>query len=64
VQDLGELLSIKNKYLHIKTFVMPEGTTNTDIIKGMKKLIPYCIKFNLHLSPRLQVIMFGKKRGV
>lgn len=64
VEDISEALLIRNNFMHTKVYVMPEGTISIDVIEGMKKLIPYCIKFNLHLSPRLQVIMFGKKRGV
>jgi 7-carboxy-7-deazaguanine synthase len=62
--DIAEALEIRNIFLHTKMYLMPEGTSHDDILQGMKRLIPYCIKFNLLLSPRLQVILFGKKRGV
>lgn len=44
-------------------WIMPEAATKEELEKKQKKVWEYCVKHSYNYSPRLQVIVFGKKRG-
>lgn len=45
-------------------FIMAEGTTVKELKRHDKDVWDFCIRKGFNYSPRLQVILFGKKRGV
>jgi organic radical activating enzyme len=59
-KDMCESLNIPKN----NVYMMPEGTTSKRIIARSKWLIPLCMKTGFNYSPRLQTIIFGKRRGV
>ena len=68
-QDFEEMHDLLLKYC-VDAFplenvvVMPEGKTQKEIVEKCKWLVPLCRDFELRLLPRLQVMIWGKKRGV
>ncbi len=46
-----------------KVYMMPEGTTDEEIKKKAEWLVEECIKNNFNFSPRLQIWLWGNKRG-
>ena len=47
-----------------KIYIMPEGVTNKEVKKSALKFIEKIKEKNYNLSPRLQVWLWGKKRGI
>jgi 7-carboxy-7-deazaguanine synthase len=64
-EDVKEIKRLCKKYaiLPEKISVMPLGVTRQSILDGMKDLVPICKKLGWRLSPRLQVLLWGKTRG-
>ncbi len=46
-----------------KVWLMPEGTTNESVAEGLSQLAPEAIKHGWNITTRLQVQLWGDKRG-
>ena len=44
--------------------LMPEGVTNDQLQTNREKIVEICTKFGWHYTDRLQIIIWGDKRGV
>lgn len=64
MKDVTEIKELHNKYQFPNITVMPQGVTKEEVLEGMKMLVPVCKKNNWRLSPRLQTLIWGQKRGV
>jgi organic radical activating enzyme len=63
--DIQETLAIVD-YFEIppnRVFLMPEGITQEAIVNGQRELIEYCQEHGFNLSSRLQIVLWGSKRG-
>jgi organic radical activating enzyme len=58
IDDMVEDLDLKQVY------IMPEGTDPAKITYGLEALAAHCIERGYHISTRLQVMIYGNKRGV
>lgn len=47
-----------------KVWIMPEGISKKQIEKKEKEVWNYCLKKGYNYSPRLQVTLYGKKKGI
>lgn len=47
-----------------RVILMPEGINNVDLRNKAKWLVELCKQYNYRFSPRLQVWLYGKRRGV
>jgi len=45
-------------------YLMPEGVEPDKILSGTRKLVEVCNKYGYKLSTRLQILLWGNKRGV
>jgi len=64
MRDIEEIKQLEKKFGLNNISIMPEGTTREKILEGMEKLIPICKETHWKLSPRLQTLLWGNKRGV
>jgi organic radical activating enzyme len=65
-KDVEEVLEIC-KQVRIdnhKVWLMPEGTTGSEILKKSLWVIELCKKHNFNYSARLHILIWGKKKGV
>jgi 7-carboxy-7-deazaguanine synthase len=60
VLDLMKEFSIPKE----KVWLMPEGTSNTELKERGKWLVETCKMYGFNFSPRLHVWLWGKTRGV
>ena len=60
VKELQEILSVPND----KVYLMPEGITSEELTKRRKWLFDMCVREGYNFSDRLQIIVYGDKRGV
>lgn len=44
-------------------YLMPEGVTQRQILKGIRELTPECLSRGWRITPRLQILVYGNKRG-
>ena len=66
-EDVEELENVKamiNLYHKKYVYFMPEGQTRAELQKKSKWVIAECKRLGIRFSPRLQVDIWGKKRGV
>ena len=49
---------------HARVTLMPEGMTDDALAERARELAPLCVREGFRLSPRLQVWLWGAKRGV
>jgi organic radical activating enzyme len=63
-EDLKEIREFKQKYPHMLVYLMPEGRTQEELQKTMKKVAEICIKENYYYSPREHIQIWNNKRGV
>ena len=47
-----------------KVWIMPKGITRDDIAKTSAELVSICLCYNLKLSDRFHIMIWGTKRGV
>lgn len=69
VRDLKDLKVVEKLVKKIKipkdkVYIMPEGATDKQVKMHTKKLFKEIQKRNFNLSPRLQVWLWDKKRGI
>ncbi len=57
---LQEVLSVPND----KVYLMPEGITNEQLQKSRHDIVQLCILSGYNFTDRLQIIIYGDKRGV
>lgn len=62
--DLDEVDELVNTYGLAPVYIMPEGTTHAVLAKHARALAPAVIERGWTLTPRLQIELWGKKRGV
>ena len=60
VKELQEILTVPND----KVYLMPEGITSEELTMRRKWLFDMCIREGYNFSDRLQIIVYGDKRGV
>ena len=60
VKEIQDILRISND----KVYLMPEGITNEQLQKNRELLFDICLNEGYNYSDRLQVIVYGDKRGV
>ncbi len=60
VKELQDILNVPND----KVYLMPEGMTNEELVKRRMWLFDICTKEGYNFSDRLQIIVYGDKRGV
>jgi len=63
--DIEEIKLLRDQYNipNRAIYLMPEGIEREEIIIGSRILASICIKEGWNLSPRLQIILYGNKRG-
>ena len=65
-KDLEEVLEIYSKY-HLKAeqiYLMPEGIDSNILKEKTKWLVEKCKKYNFNFTPRIQIDIWGNKRGI
>lgn len=65
-RDLNEILEILALLPEVdrgKVYLMPEGTDAEVLRERQKALVPICLQHGLRLAPRLQIELFGNRRG-
>jgi len=64
-KDMKEIISLiklfKIPYQNVS--IMPLGITHDEIRSSVEKIIDLCLKYNIRITPRLQVDIWGDKRG-
>ena len=63
LSDLAEIAVLEAAYGLDPVWVMPEGTTSTAVLGGMRLLADEVIARGWHLSPRLHVLLWEDTRG-
>lgn len=61
--DLSQVDALVTAYGLTGVWVMPEGTTPSKVINGMRDLVPVVARRGYRISPRLHVLMWGDERG-
>ncbi len=64
-RDLGEIAQIRAiaDVPPNRTWIMPEGTESDAIVQGLRSLSAPVAQLGYNLSPRLQILLWGSKRG-
>lgn len=65
-QDVTEVKKIQD-LLDVEcynVYLMPAGANNDELLMNRKKLVEYCIEFGYNYTDRLQIVVYGNKRGV
>ena len=63
LSDLSQVDALVTAYGLTGVWVMPEGTTPSKVINGMRDLVPAVARRGYRISPRLHVLMWGDERG-
>lgn len=63
LSDLAEIDALQEAYGLAPIWVMPEGTTSTAVISGMRLLADEVIARGWHLSSRLHILLWEDARG-
>lgn len=65
-KDIEEILSLANKvgFSNKDIFLMPEGVTKEELEHKRQMVIDLCKKYKMNFTDRLQIILWGNKRGV
>lgn len=65
IDDINEIITLVNEIPIPKhlVYLMPMGTTPTNILRNSRWLWGLCIEMGYNFSPRLHVSLFGNKRG-
>ena len=63
LSDLAEIAALEAAYGLDPVWVMPQGTTSTAVMSGMRLLADEVIARGWHLSPRLHVLLWEDTRG-
>lgn len=61
--DVAEIVQLEADYFLSPIYLMPEGITEQAILSCMRQLVPVCKEYNWRLSPRLQILLWGNRRG-
>jgi 7-carboxy-7-deazaguanine synthase len=61
--DLDEIAELREAYGLDPVWVMPEGTSSTAVLDGMRLLADEVIARGWHLAPRLHILLWGDQRG-
>lgn len=64
--DISEVLDVAKscKIPRSRIILMPEATTQEELIAKRPQLIEWCLKYNLRFSDRLHISVWGCKKGV
>lgn len=62
-EDLKEVKTLERMYM-FPVYLMPQGSTRTEVIKNSPSVIKICMDNNYRFSPREHIIIYSKKRGV
>jgi 7-carboxy-7-deazaguanine synthase len=64
--DVNEVFELRNQigFKEKDVFLMPEGITRKDLEHNRSMTMELCKKYNLNYTDRLQVLVWGDKRGV
>jgi 7-carboxy-7-deazaguanine synthase len=63
LSDLRQVDALVAAYGLTGVWVMPEGTTPSAVINGMRDLVPAVTSRGYRISPRLHVLLWGDERG-
>ena len=65
-EDIVEILLLANEIgiTNRDIYLMPEGITKEDIEQKRELIIDLCRKYKMNFTDRLQIILWGNKRGV
>lgn len=65
-KDVDEILQIqeKVKFPDNSIYLMPEGINRTDLSRKRKLVVDLCKRYNFNYCERLQILIWGNKRGV
>lgn len=63
-EDFEEAVALCNEFDIFNVIIMPEGRTQEEIAKKAKWLVRKCQRYEFRLLPRLQVMIWGNKKGV
>jgi 7-carboxy-7-deazaguanine synthase len=63
LSDLAEIAALQEAYGLDPVWIMPEGTTSTAVMSGMRLLADEVIARGWHLSARLHVLLWEDARG-
>jgi 7-carboxy-7-deazaguanine synthase len=61
--DLDEIAGLQQRYGLDQVWVMPEGTTSGQILRGMRELADPVLARGWNLTPRLHTLLWGDQRG-
>ena len=64
VQDFEEVHKLVDAHDLSPVYIMPEGTTAENLQKVTELIVPTVIEKGYNFTPRLQVELWGQKRGV
>lgn len=65
-KDIDEILQLQKKisFPDKKVFLMPEGINRRDLYGKRKLVVNLCKRYNFNYCERLQILIWGNKRGV
>ena len=70
VRDMADLESVRAfDNLHLLTnnsvpiYIMPYGTTDAEMLDTSRTLLPWLAKYGYWITPRLQVLLWGRERA-
>ncbi|MGB9697101.1 MAG: 7-carboxy-7-deazaguanine synthase QueE [Ignavibacteria bacterium] len=65
-KDIGEILQIQKKvnFPNNTVYLMPEGISRSDLSLKRKLIVNLCKQYNFNYCERLQILIWGNKRGV
>lgn len=65
-EDIDEILQIKKivNFQNNTVFLMPEGINRSDLSTKRKLVVNLCKQYNFSYCERLQILIWGNKRGV
>jgi organic radical activating enzyme len=61
--DLDEIAGLESAYALTPIWIMPEGTSATDVLTGMRDLADDVLARGWNLTPRLHTLLWGDIRG-
>jgi len=64
--DVNEVFELRDQvgFDEKDIFLMPEGVTKKDLEHNRSMTMELCKKYNLNYTDRLQILVWGDKRGV
>lgn len=67
INDITAILNFRQNYPYMAsypTYLMPYGNDRETILKTIEWMIPHAARYGFIITPRLQALLWGLKRGV